>query len=121
MTPAGIEPATFRFVAQHLSHCATAVPIYICIYINNGTSVESRQCEQHSCFLFERSLVQISAWRPDVLPEASPGVDQSLNTHVTTVSPATPLHLPSAYFPVHYSLFIPQFDAQHQILLLDKP
>ena len=26
LTPAGIEPATFRFVAQHLDHCATAVP-----------------------------------------------------------------------------------------------
>jgi len=26
MTPSGIEPATFRFVAQHLKHCATAVP-----------------------------------------------------------------------------------------------
>ena len=26
LTPAGIEPATFRFVAQHLKHCATAVP-----------------------------------------------------------------------------------------------
>ena len=26
MTPAGIEPATFRFVSQHLNHCATAVP-----------------------------------------------------------------------------------------------
>jgi hypothetical protein len=26
MTPAGIESATFRFVAQHLNHCATAVP-----------------------------------------------------------------------------------------------
>jgi len=25
MTPAGIEPATFRFVAQHVNHCATAV------------------------------------------------------------------------------------------------
>ena len=25
LTPAGIEPATFRFVAQHLRHCATAV------------------------------------------------------------------------------------------------
>ena len=23
MTPAGIEPATLRFVAQHLNHCAT--------------------------------------------------------------------------------------------------
>jgi len=27
MTPAGIEPATFRFVAQHLNHLATAVPL----------------------------------------------------------------------------------------------
>ena len=26
MTPSGIEPATFQFVAQHLNHCATAVP-----------------------------------------------------------------------------------------------
>jgi len=26
MTPAGIEPATFRFVPQHLNHCATTVP-----------------------------------------------------------------------------------------------
>ena len=26
LTLAGFEPATFRFVAQHLNHCATAVP-----------------------------------------------------------------------------------------------
>ena len=26
LTLAGIESATFRFVAQHLNHCATAVP-----------------------------------------------------------------------------------------------
>jgi len=26
LTPAGIEPATFRFVAQHLNHRATAPP-----------------------------------------------------------------------------------------------
>jgi hypothetical protein len=25
MTPSGIEPATFWFVAQYLNHCATAV------------------------------------------------------------------------------------------------
>ena len=28
MTPAGIELATFRFVAQHLNHYANAVPNY---------------------------------------------------------------------------------------------
>ena len=27
VTPAGIETATFRFVTQHLNHCATAVPV----------------------------------------------------------------------------------------------
>jgi len=26
---AGIEPATFRFVAQRFNHYATAVPVYI--------------------------------------------------------------------------------------------
>ena len=26
VTPDGIEPATYRFVAQHLNHCVTAVP-----------------------------------------------------------------------------------------------
>ena len=29
MTPAGIEPTTFRFVAQHLNRCATAVPVML--------------------------------------------------------------------------------------------
>ena len=33
VTPAGIEPATFRFEAQHLNHCATAVPLYSTIKI----------------------------------------------------------------------------------------
>jgi hypothetical protein len=27
MTPSGIEPTTFQFVAQNLNHCATAVPL----------------------------------------------------------------------------------------------
>ena len=29
LTPAGIEPVTFRFVAQHLNHCAAAVSFSI--------------------------------------------------------------------------------------------
>ena len=33
LTPGVIEPATFRFVAQHLNQCATAVPIHTYIYI----------------------------------------------------------------------------------------
>ena len=34
LTLAGIKPLTFRFVAQHLNHCATAVPLYDGISIN---------------------------------------------------------------------------------------
>jgi len=30
LTQAGIEPATFRIVAQHLNKCATAVPHRLC-------------------------------------------------------------------------------------------
>jgi len=29
LTLAGIEPVTLRFIAQHLNHCATAVPYVI--------------------------------------------------------------------------------------------
>ena len=46
MTPSGIEPATFRLVAQHLNHCAAAVPIRSC-KINNNNNNTSKQC--HSC------------------------------------------------------------------------
>jgi len=31
LTPAGIEPATFRFVAQHLNHCATVGVVQIAL------------------------------------------------------------------------------------------
>ena len=35
---AGIEPATIRFVAQHLNHCATAVPRFTIEIIQNLSS-----------------------------------------------------------------------------------
>jgi len=35
MTPTGIEPATFRFVAQRLNHCATVVPQTVLITLYN--------------------------------------------------------------------------------------
>ena len=40
MTPSGIEPATFRFVAQHLNHCATAVPSSSCTLSHNALFFE---------------------------------------------------------------------------------
>jgi len=35
LAKAGIEPATFRFVAQHLTHCATAVTQIITVLLYN--------------------------------------------------------------------------------------
>jgi len=37
LTPAGIELATFRLVAQHLNHCATAVKVQTFIMGNDIT------------------------------------------------------------------------------------
>ena len=45
LTPAGIEPATFRFVAQHLNHCATAVP---CVDIGRGFKIGQNGHEEDS-------------------------------------------------------------------------
>jgi len=41
LTPSGIEPATFQFVAQHLNHCATAVPhsMYTYTYASKSQNI----------------------------------------------------------------------------------
>ena len=41
MTLPGIEPATSRFVAQHLNHCATAVPNYDKVSYNKTTKQQT--------------------------------------------------------------------------------
>ena len=41
VTPSGIEPLTFRFVAQHLKHCATAVPDGVGTAANGALKVTS--------------------------------------------------------------------------------
>jgi len=50
VTQAGIEPATFRFVAQRLNHCATA----------------GSRCHNSYCFMyiiyFDTVLVRLMCW-----------------------------------------------------------
>ena len=45
LTPAGIEPPTFRFVAQLLNHCATAVPVILRQRFNIHYTVDNNTCE----------------------------------------------------------------------------
>ena len=37
LTPAGIEPTTFRFVAQHIYHCATVVRSLYMLWVSIGS------------------------------------------------------------------------------------
>jgi len=56
MAPAGIEPATFQFVAQHLNYCATAVPsIYVVIITYDGGNVKSEA--DHNIFCMREFLI----------------------------------------------------------------
>ena len=50
MTPAGIEPATFRFVAKHFNHCATASPLYVKLVTN--VRCMGTQRSQHKLSLY---------------------------------------------------------------------
>jgi len=56
LTPAGIEPATCWFVAQHLKHCATAVPGFLKI-----SKQIPEQCYQPGhCRFLSNSLLSIT-------------------------------------------------------------
>jgi len=71
LTPAGIEPATFRFVAQHLNHCATAVPKlvhlvgFITSIYHGARSPERQNSRENSCLCQEsspfNSIIQAAA------------------------------------------------------------
>jgi len=52
----GIEPATFRFVAQHLNHCATAVPTLIFYTGTNHATEGTLQIPQRSAVCYVKYL-----------------------------------------------------------------
>jgi len=60
---AGIEPATFRFVAQHLNHCATAIKINIIIYVYTEIIISKFDCH------FFKPLMLIEESGCSVAPE----------------------------------------------------
>ena len=43
VTPSGIEPATFRFVAQRLNHCVTAVPLLTKIFVRISNFINGQK------------------------------------------------------------------------------
>jgi hypothetical protein len=46
MTPSGIEPATFRYVAQYLNHCATiSGPPFYWLYSFNTEGLRNILCQ----------------------------------------------------------------------------
>ena len=64
VTPSGIEPATFRFVAQHLNHCATAVPICVVVdTINESTTLPYGLCRCVKVRFADASKVHLQGWR----------------------------------------------------------
>ena len=69
LTPAGIEPATFGCVAQHLKHCATAVP-YVCIgWCNNWVTWQQARCNNENRHLLIEWLFMFlyrALWYNDV-------------------------------------------------------
>jgi hypothetical protein len=63
-TSCGIEPATFRFEAQNLNHCATAVPLFFpcrSIKSKTGTVYRTKQLLQ---FSLPRSLAILMLFMP---------------------------------------------------------
>jgi len=63
MTPSGIEPSTFRFVAEHLNNCATAVLSTKTISWGKRQPVRKTDNLLPSCALL-RNLGTLNSWNP---------------------------------------------------------
>jgi len=60
MTPAGFELVTFRFVAQHLNHCANAVPLFLLTLINIFNTSTQGIFQLFTQFTFTGTLLRVT-------------------------------------------------------------
>ena len=79
MTPAEIEPSTFRFVAQHLNHCANAVP-------NNAST--HRKCLCKICHLQFYYVLQknFKFYFYQVILDFSYGLNKNFSSKIEEIS-----------------------------------
>jgi hypothetical protein len=93
MTPSGIEPATFRFVAQYLNHCVTSVPPVIMYTVKNrGIFQDGNKFFFISFLLNTHILIFISLQRirasyfcfeAPVHKKSSQNISPSVKIHIT--------------------------------------
>ena len=100
LTPAGIEPATFLFVAQHLNHCATAVPLIICV---SRTTAGHRNENVDTMLYVPKQTVPRSTWVSTV---TFPFKDVSLPELRKICAVSSPLCL-SGPAPLWYVIALP--------------
>ena len=95
MTPSGIEPVTFQFVAQHLNHCATVVPRGCILLV-----------------ILQNHLRCMDPWtsKYNISPQACPRPHQSQTSCIL-------VYITSSIFPHHnnHQCFLPQCPNQKSL------
>ena len=77
LTPAGIEPATFRFVAQHLNHYATAVPRILEMQMENKLMDKTKDLD----YFIRQSLNLLPKFVIEKIPFVLTKFDFTIYTH----------------------------------------
>ena len=108
LVPAGIEPATYRFVAQHLNHFATAVHVSQCTIL--FFQIFS------AYFLFSLYTAGFCSFG-DVHRLFPRHVTRCLQTSDPTIPQTAPRHLPDTSLPIHCALSVLSLAAMHWALL----
>jgi hypothetical protein len=115
MTPSGIEPATFRFVAQYLNHCATiSGPTHVYINIHMQAHVLSwsmrwlRACatNRQVAGFFHNGVIGIFHWYKPSGRTMALGSTQSL-TEMNTKNVSWRIEAAGAYGWQSYHLHVP--------------